>query len=120
MAEHTPVAMHYLCRGCCLACWNSKVPTKCSSWLECYSHMQRVQDAINNYEIGIEMFRAGIGENTKQCAEAYSRLGAAYYLLGNSSQQAIELLEHGAAQLVEHAEDCLNSLEKWEDEQEKF
>jgi CHAT domain-containing protein/Tfp pilus assembly protein PilF len=59
----------------------------------CYSHMQRIQDAIDNYEIGIGMFRAGIGENNKPCAEAYSRLGAAYYLLGNSSQQAIELLE---------------------------
>ena len=58
----------------------------------CYSKHRKIDQAIEQYNISLEIFMVNFGEINEHTSQVYSRLGAAYYLLGNNSDKSIELL----------------------------
>ena len=58
----------------------------------CYSKHRKIDQAIEQYNISLEIFNKNYGEINENTSRVYSRLGAAYYLLGNNSDKSIELL----------------------------
>ena len=58
----------------------------------CYSKHRKIDQAIEQYNISLDIFINSYGEISEHTSRVYSRLGAAYYLLGNHSDKSIELL----------------------------